>query len=178
MLALMRIRRLGLAALSAMMFFGTAPITIAHSQMPSPPTASAAQSRSTVSVLQEALNKQGFVVKVDGVLGGETRSAIRRFQSQHHLPVTGEPDKSTLDKLGVAAAQGTAQAPMAHQGMAMPGQANPPGGGMQGGMMGRGMMEHHAMMQRQMQSMMSMMQELMKKMEAMQSQMQMQPKAN
>lgn len=178
MLAHTPIRRLGMASLLTLVLLGVAPITVVHAQMPPSSTASGALSRSTISALQEALNKQGAAVKVDGVLGEATRTAIRRFQSQHHLPVTGEPDKPTLDKLGVAAPQGTAQAPMAHPGMAMPGQSNPPGGGMQGGMMGRGMMEHHAMMQRQMQSMMSMMQEMMKKMEAMQSQMPMQPKAN
>ena len=177
MLAFTPIRRLGMASLLTVMVLGAAPVTIAHAQMP-PPTASAALSRSAISALQEALNKQGVAVKVDGVLGDATRTAIRQFQSQHHLPVTGEPDKPTLDKLGVAAAQSPAQMPMARPGMAMPGRSNPQGGGMQGGMMGRGMMEHHEMMQRQMQSMMSMMQDMMKRMEAMQSQMQMQPKAN
>lgn len=185
MLAFTPIRRLGMASLLTVMVLGAAPVTIAHAQMP-PPTASAALSRSTISALQEALNKQGVAVKVDGVLGSATRTAIRQFQSQHHLPVTGEPDKPTLDKLGVAAAQSTAQASMARPGMAMPGQTNPQAGGMQGGMMRGGMMqggmmEHHEMMQRQMQSMMSMMsmmQEMMKRMEAMQSQMQMQPKSN
>lgn len=40
-------------------------------------------------------------MKPSGVLDDETRAAIRQYQSQHHLPVTGEPDKATLDKLGV-----------------------------------------------------------------------------
>lgn len=187
MLAFTPIRRLGLALLSVMVLIA-APVTVAHAQMPPSPTASAALSRSTISALQEALNKQGIVVRVDGVLGDATRTAIRQFQSQHHLPVTGEPDRPTLDKLGVAASQSSAQAPMARPGMAMPGHTNPQAGGMQGGrmrggmmqggMMQGGMMEHHEMMQRQMHSMMSMMQEMMKKMEAMQSQMQMPPKAN
>lgn len=178
MLAFTPIRTLGMTSLLTVMLLGAGPITIAHAQMPSA-VASASLSRSTITALQEALNKQGVAVKVDGVLGAATRAAIQQFQSQHHLTVTGEPDRPTLDKLGVTAAQSTAQAPMARPGMAMPGPSNPQsGGGMQSGMMGRGMMEHHEMMQRQMQSMMSMMQEMMKKMEAMQSQMQMQPKAN
>jgi hypothetical protein len=58
--------------------------------------------------LQEALTKQGIAVKVDGALSDETRAAIRQYQTQHHLPVTGEPDKATLDKLGVVSAQAAA----------------------------------------------------------------------
>lgn len=64
--------------------------------------AQAPLSAATIKSLQEALNKQGIQTKVDGVLGNETRAALRRYQSEHHLPVTGEPDKATLDKLGVA----------------------------------------------------------------------------
>lgn len=177
------IRHLTLAILSAAMIVGAAPIAMVHAQMPSTRAAPAALPQSTVLSLQEALNKQGAAVKVDGVLGDETRAAIRQFQTQHHLPVTGEPDRATLDKLGVADRGGATQAPMARPRMAMPGQANPQAGGMQGGMMRGGMMggemmKHHEMMQNQMQTMMSMMQEMMKRMETMQSQMQMQPKSN
>lgn len=60
-------------------------------------------SPSTVRALQNSLNKQGIAVAIDGVLGDATRAAIRIYQGQHHLPVTGEPDKGTLDKLGVLA---------------------------------------------------------------------------
>ncbi|MBL8688140.1 MAG: peptidoglycan-binding protein [Rhodospirillaceae bacterium] len=183
MLTFTRIRRLGLTTVTATLLFGATPIAIAHAQMPSAPAASTVLPRSTVLSLQEALSKQGAVIKVDGVLGNETRAAIRQFQSQHHLPVTGEPDRATLDKLGVLDRSGAAQAQMAQPRMAMPGQATPQAGGMQGGMMRGGMMggemmKHHEMMQKQMQSMMSMMQEMMKRMEAMQSQMQMHPKSN
>lgn len=103
-----------------------------------PAGASAPLGVATVKALQEALNKQGIAVKTDGVLDEETRAAIRTYQSQHHLPVTGEPDKATLDKLGVAARQGGA-APAAP---AAPGQATMGQGTMGGGMMkpGHGMM--------------------------------------
>ena len=63
-------------------------------------------SPSTVRALQNSLNKQGIAVAIDGVLGDATRAAIRTYQGQHHLPVTGEPDKGTLDKLGVLARPG------------------------------------------------------------------------
>lgn len=179
-----RIRRLCLTTVSAMLLFGVTPINVVHAQMPSAPAASAVLARPTVLSLQEALSRQGTAIKVDGVLGNETRAAIRQFQSQHHLPVTGEPDRATLDKLGVHEHGSAAQAPTTRQGMAMPGQANPQAGGLQGGMMRGGMMmggemmKHHEMMQKQMQSMMTMMQEMMKRMEAMQSQMQTNPKSN
>lgn len=92
----------------------------------------AALPAATVRALQEALNGQGIAVTVDGVLGDETRAAIRQYQSQHHLPVTGDPDRATLDKLGVAG--GGASSGEATGGSAMMG-----GGMMGGGMMGRGM---------------------------------------
>ncbi len=112
----------------------------ARAQTAVPPTAPSGLSSATVKALQEALNKQGIAVKVDGALDAATREAVKKYQSQHHLPVTGEPDKATLDKLGVASQPGamapSGQMPMG-QGMMQPGQ------GSQGGMMmppGHGMM--------------------------------------
>ncbi len=106
------------------------------------PTASAPP-EATIKSLQEALNKQGIAVKVDGSLTEETRAAIRKYQSQHHLPVTGEPDKATLDKLGVAAA-GTAPDSQVTQAPATPGMSPMMGPQMMQGMpqpmMGPGMM--------------------------------------
>ncbi len=111
----------------------------ALAQTAAPPAAMpAGPSGTTIRALQEALNKQGIAVKTDGVLGEETRAAIRQYQSQHHLPVTGEPDKATLDKLGVVARQGAAPG-----GRMQPGQQ--PGGAMPGGM-GPGMMGQGGMM--------------------------------
>jgi len=66
------------------------------------PSAAVSLSEATVKALQEALNKEGIAVKADGILGDDTRAAIRQYQTQHHLPVTGEPDKATFDKLGIA----------------------------------------------------------------------------
>jgi peptidoglycan hydrolase-like protein with peptidoglycan-binding domain len=89
--------------------------------------------------MQDALNQQGIAVTANGVLDDETRAAIRQYQSQHDLAATGEPDKATLDKLGVG---GDAQA----TGEASPGQAmGGTGPGM--GMMTPDMMQ---MMQRMM----------------------------
>jgi peptidoglycan hydrolase-like protein with peptidoglycan-binding domain len=134
----------------------------AATQTPSTPTpapTSVALSESTIKALQEALNKQGIAVKVDGVLSDETRAAIRKYQTEHHLSVTGEPDKATLDKLGVA----VSAPPAAAQGQ--PGQApQPPRSG--------GMMMECPMMQGQMQGMMQMMQTMQGQMQEMQRMMQ------
>jgi hypothetical protein len=119
----------------------------ALAQTAAPPAAMpAGLSGTTIRALQEALNKQGIAVKTDGVLGDETRAAIKQYQSQHHLPVTGEPDKATLDKLGVAARQGAAPGGMG-QGMMGPGM-------MGQGMMGPGMMGQGGMMSMMGQGMM------------------------
>lgn len=38
----------------------------------------------------------------DGIIGPKTRSALRSFQEQAGLPVSGEADPQTLDALGIA----------------------------------------------------------------------------
>ena len=86
-------------------------------------------SAATIKSLQEALSKQGIQTKIDGVLGKETRAALRRYQTEHHLPVTGAPDKTTLDKLGVASGA---------SGAAPPGAMGSGKGSMGPGMMGGG----------------------------------------
>jgi hypothetical protein len=74
----------------------------AYAQSTSTPAAtSSTLSEATIKALQEALNKQGIAVRTDGIMNDETRNAVRKYQSQHHLPVTGDADKATLDKLGV-----------------------------------------------------------------------------
>ncbi len=50
--------------------------------------------------LQVALARQGISSgPVDGVLGSQTRSALAAFQKKAGLPVTGEPDETTRDRL-------------------------------------------------------------------------------
>jgi hypothetical protein len=79
-------------------------VVTSYAQSTSTPAAvSSTLSEATIKALQEALNKQGIAVRTDGVMNDETRNAIRKYQSQHHLPVTGDADKATLDKLGVVA---------------------------------------------------------------------------
>ena len=132
------LKTLAIAALFPALLFGYAVGVpgsfVARAQVSTPP-ASAALPEAVVKALQEALNKQGISVKTNGVLDDDTKAAIKKYQSQHHLPVTGEPDKATLDKLGVAAAK-SGEAPPA------PGPAGQDKAGMgQGHMMGQDMMK-------------------------------------
>ncbi len=49
---------------------------------------------------QRALEKLGFQVTADGVLGSGTRAAIQKFERERDLPVTGELNPRTLRTLG------------------------------------------------------------------------------
>ena len=51
--------------------------------------------------IQKALNKEGYKLKDDGLMGKHTRSAIEAFQKKNSLKMTGKPDNETLAKLGV-----------------------------------------------------------------------------
>lgn len=54
----------------------------------------------TVMKIQRALSKFAYAnVKVDGVAGAATRAAIRSFEKNYDLPVTGEPSQRVLKKL-------------------------------------------------------------------------------
>lgn len=61
--------------------------------------------RAEVARAQEMLNRLGFDVgKVDGKLGQRTESALRAFQKQHGITVTGDSDAATLARLQSAIA--------------------------------------------------------------------------
>jgi len=93
---LKNIRRGAAVLAAAFMLTGLSPSFVAFAQVASPaPAAAALPEPATIKALQDALTRQGIAVTADGVLSEETRAAIRRYQSQHHLPVTGEPDKAT-----------------------------------------------------------------------------------
>jgi Putative peptidoglycan binding domain len=51
--------------------------------------------------VQKALNGHGISVAIDGQMGPETKSAIKKFQKQNALPITGKPDRATLLQLGL-----------------------------------------------------------------------------
>lgn len=51
---------------------------------------------------QERLHAAGFAPgAMDGTLGPQTRAALRQYQKQHGLPVTGELDEATRQALGI-----------------------------------------------------------------------------
>ena len=54
-----------------------------------------------VKAVQEALDKAGMKLKADGIMGPKTRAAIKKYQKENGLKVTGKADKATMEKLGV-----------------------------------------------------------------------------
>lgn len=99
-----------LGASLAMLFLATTAIPIsAVAQTPTPaPTEKAATpnhkhaaASAHVKAIQEALNKSGDKLKVDGLMGKSTRAALKKFQSEHKLKATGTANKATLKALGV-----------------------------------------------------------------------------
>lgn len=57
---------------------------------------------SSVSQVQSALSREGYYSgAVDGSLGPETRNALRRYQRDRGLSVTGRVDRATMNALGL-----------------------------------------------------------------------------
>lgn len=54
-----------------------------------------------VRALQDALNNKGAKLKVDGVMGKQTRMALKAFQKDNGLKVTGKVDAATKKALGL-----------------------------------------------------------------------------
>ena len=60
-----------------------------------------AQGDQQVRAVQQALNSSGASLHVDGVLGPQTRKALRSYQEQNGLPATGQVDQPTKQKLNI-----------------------------------------------------------------------------
>jgi peptidoglycan hydrolase-like protein with peptidoglycan-binding domain len=59
-------------------------------------------SSATIQSAQRQLQQSGFYHgSIDGNMSPDTHSAIRQFQQQNNLPVNGNLDQNTLNKLGV-----------------------------------------------------------------------------
>jgi hypothetical protein len=113
--------------------------TLAQTTSSATVTTAAPPSQSVIKALQEALKKQGLTIETNGVLDDATRNALRRFQTQHHLTVTGEADQATLAKLDIA---DQASSPPSTAGSTSPAQAPVQGpSGMMSGPMMQGMMQ-------------------------------------
>ncbi|MCB2193025.1 MAG: peptidoglycan-binding protein [Deltaproteobacteria bacterium] len=54
-----------------------------------------------VRMLQDALNRKGAKLKVDGIWGKKTRMALKNFQKANGLKVTGKVDPATKKALGL-----------------------------------------------------------------------------
>jgi peptidoglycan hydrolase-like protein with peptidoglycan-binding domain len=54
-----------------------------------------------IAQVQTALNANGAHLQVDGRSGPKTTAALKAFQRQHKLKVTGQPDSATVKVLGV-----------------------------------------------------------------------------
>lgn len=54
-----------------------------------------------IKQVQEALQSVNPDVNVSGIWGYDTQQAVKEYQVEHGLPVTGRPDRQTLSKLGV-----------------------------------------------------------------------------
>lgn len=63
--------------------------------------ASASNSGSVVRVAQVELNRRGFQLEEDGVMGLQTRSALREFQKAEGLEATGELNQTTINALNI-----------------------------------------------------------------------------
>ena len=60
---------------------------------------SSANDEDKVRDAQEALNKQGANLKVDGVMGPKTEAALKQYQQSHGMRATGELDDQTAASL-------------------------------------------------------------------------------
>lgn len=72
---------------------------------------SATLSDTTIRRAQEALEKAGYEIGTpDGQIGPRTIAVLKRFQTDHFLPVTGQLDETTLGALGLSSASSSATA--------------------------------------------------------------------
>lgn len=56
----------------------------------------------SVAGVQRALRRTGIDVRVDGLMGPQTKAALRLFQKRHGLPQTGTIDEATMLALGLS----------------------------------------------------------------------------
>ncbi|MBL7181027.1 MAG: peptidoglycan-binding domain-containing protein [Pseudomonadota bacterium] len=73
-----------------------APAKAAHKKM-----AKKAMPSEKIKAVQKALNTAGFTLQEDGFMGKKTKEALKKFQADNGLKVTGKADKETLAKLEI-----------------------------------------------------------------------------
>lgn len=76
---------------------GTAATPPDATAEPAAPAGASGGPNSIVEAVQEELTRRGYYAgQVDGVLGGNTAEALRRFQANHRLAPTGQVNEATL----------------------------------------------------------------------------------
>jgi hypothetical protein len=75
-----------------------APAPVTSAPPPPPPPA---KPMNHAAAVQTALNNNGAQLDVDGHMGPKTVAALKAFQKQHNLKVTGKLDRATAKALGV-----------------------------------------------------------------------------
>jgi len=74
--------------------------------------AASGQSRAQITQIQQALKAKGYDPgTTDGVMGIQTQEALRKFQKENGLKVTGTVDAQTAKALGVSASGSAATSP-------------------------------------------------------------------
>jgi len=102
--------------------YAAAPSYGSGSEM-TPSTQSAELTPDSIRSVQQALQQDGlYHGQVDGAWGPGTRSAVRSYQQQHNLTVTGQLDPDTMTSIN----QGPQQQPNQHDGNNEPPNYNPP----------------------------------------------------
>jgi peptidoglycan hydrolase-like protein with peptidoglycan-binding domain len=70
---------------------------------PASSTSGITPSEATIKAAQQKLEQTGFYKgNIDGMYSSEMRAAVREYQQNSHLTVTGQLDQDTLSKLGVS----------------------------------------------------------------------------
>lgn len=85
---------------------GTKP-TASVARRPATRTAAAKIDQDAILQMQQTLNDAGYHLgEPDGKLGPSTTAALKKFQTDRHLPVTGKLDSITLAALGIDSSKG------------------------------------------------------------------------
>jgi peptidoglycan hydrolase-like protein with peptidoglycan-binding domain len=72
-----------------------------------PPEQPQRLTKEQIQQVQERLQAEGFDPgPADGLLGPKTEAALRQYQEKQGLPVSGEPDEETLERLQIPPAPG------------------------------------------------------------------------
>lgn len=90
---------LGLGMIAPLTTHAEVATAVPKAEQKAPPKKAAANAE--VKALQEALDQAGYTLKADGRMGPKTRAALKKYQKDNGLKVTGKTDQATKDKLGV-----------------------------------------------------------------------------